>query len=265
VVDQADKAVGEIFIRNARETIERMLPVQIQDSNDETINLLEVNPPEIQVTLPIEQRFGYKEVAVSATVTGQAAPGYWVSDISVDPPRITIVGNPRVLSSISGAIKTVPVNVKQATEDIVQVVPLTLPDGVTMVMPEGETLGTTGVKVKVEVSAIESGQTIQRPITQQGIAPHYVWTASPQRADVILSGPIPRLQTLQPSDVTVIVDLFGLEPGVHSVQPTVFLPDDLRVEAILPDTIEVTITLATPTPVPTPTSRPTPAPNTSPR
>jgi hypothetical protein len=60
---------------------------------------------------------------------------------------------------------------------------------------------------------------------------------------VILSGPIPRLQTLKPNEVKVIVDLFGLEPGIHKVRPTVFLPDDLRLEAILPDTIEITLSL----------------------
>ncbi|HXV44158.1 MAG TPA: hypothetical protein VEC96_13915, partial [Anaerolineae bacterium] len=93
------------------------------------------------------------------------------------------------------------------------------------------------------VAAIESGQTVQRRITQQGIDPDYIWTASPERADVILSGPIPRLQTLKPNEVKVIVDLFGLEPGIHKVRPTVFLPDDLRLEAILPDTIEITLSL----------------------
>jgi hypothetical protein len=112
----------------------------------------------------------------------------------------------------------------------------------------------------VEVSAIESGQTIQLPITQQGIDPAYGWSASPARADVILSGPIPRLQALRSGDVQVIVDLFGLLPGTYNVQPVVFLPDDLRLEAILPDTTEVTIVrLPTATATATPTARSRPA------
>jgi YbbR domain-containing protein len=213
------------------------------------------------VTLPIEQRFGYKDVSVSAVISGQPEPGYWVSNILVSPPRVTIVGNPQVLGSIPGFVETTPINVSKGTADIVQSVPLNLPDGVTVVSSEHENGVAGGVQVTIQIAAIESGQTVQRPITQQGIDPDYVWTASPERADVILSGPIPRLQTLEPDDVKVVVDLFGLRPGSHKVKPTVFLPDDLRLEAILPDTIEIIISfnprLATATPMLTTTITPT--------
>jgi len=256
---QVDEAVSQISIQNAKETIARTAPVLIRDRNDQLIAGLSVEPSQVQITVPIEQRFGYKDVAVSAVVVGQAAPGYWVSNIAVAPPRVTIVGNPTVIGSIPGFIETIPFNVDQATADIVQTVPLDLPNGVTVVVPEGNGTGAGGVQVTVEVSAIESGQTIQLPITQQGIDPAYSWSASPARADVILSGPIPRLQALRTGDVQVIVDLFGLVPGTYNVQPVVFLPDDLRLEAILPDTIEVTIVrLPTPTSTATPTTSPGP-------
>jgi YbbR domain-containing protein len=242
LISQVDEVVSEIFIRDAKETINRTSEVLARSRDDQLINGLKIVPAKIQIVLPIEQRFGYKDVSVSAVVEGQAAPGYWVSNISANPPRLTIVGNPQVLGSIPGFIETAPINVSQATQDIVQVVPLNLPNGVTVVLPENEK-GASGVQVTIEVAAIESGQTVQRRITQQGIDPDYIWTASPERADVILSGPIPRLQTLQPNEVKVIVDLFGLQPGIHKVRPTVFLPDDLRLEAILPDTIEITLSV----------------------
>lgn len=255
LISQVAEAVSEITIGNSKETVEYTRPVLVHDREGRSISGLTISPAKAQVTLPIEQRFGYKDVSVSAVVEGQVAPGYWISNISVNPQRLVVVGNPDVLDLISGFIETVPINVDQATEDIVQITPLNLPDGVTIVLPGGETTGASGVEVTIEVTTIESGQTVQRPIVQQGIDPNYTWTASPERADVILSGPIPRLQALKPEDTKVIVDLFGLEPGVHQVRPTVFLPDGLRVEAILPDTIEVRITLAsTPTPTSTPTS-----------
>ncbi len=243
LISQVDEAVSEIFIRDSKENVNRTSEVLIRNRDDQIISGLKIVPTKIQITLPIEQRFGYKDVSVSAMVEGQPAPGYWVSNISVDPPRLTIVGNPQVLGSIPGFIETTPINVSQATMNIVQVVPLNLPNGVTVVLPENEGQGASGVRVTVEVAAIESGQTVQRPITQQGIDPNYIWTASPERADVILSGPIPRLQTLKFDEVKVIVDLFGLEPGTHKVRPTVFLPDDLRLKAILPDTVEITLSL----------------------
>ncbi|MFN8453128.1 MAG: CdaR family protein [Anaerolineae bacterium] len=259
LISQADKAITEIVIRAAKETIKRAGDIVIRNRDDQPITGLKLNPATVQVVLPIEQRFGYKDVSVSAVVKGQPAPGYWVSNISITPGRLTIVGNPQVLASIPGFIETTPIDVSQTTENIERSIPLNLPDGVTVVPPEGEPEGAGGVQVRVEVAAIQSGQTVQRPILQQGIDPDYTWSASPERADVILSGPIPRLRALKPDAVQVIVDLFGLEPGVHKVKPTVFVPDDLHLEAILPDTIEVTISLSpiltpTPTPLPIPTA-----------
>lgn len=264
LVSQVDEVVSEIFIRNAKETIHRPSEVIVRSRDDQSIGNLKIEPATVQITLPIEQRFGYKDVSVSAVISGQPASGYWVSNILVNPPRLTIVGNPQALSSISGFVATTPINVSQATADIVQSAPLNLPKGVTVVLPENESGGAGGVQVTVEIAAIESGQTVQRPITQQGIDPDYTWTASPERANVILSGPIPRLQTLKPEDVKVVVDLFGLAPGAHKVRPTVFLPEDLNLEAILPDTIEIIINpnprLNPPlpfSPVPTPSLTPT--------
>jgi YbbR domain-containing protein len=257
LVSQVEKATSQIYIRGSKETVERISDVSIRNRDDQVINGLKIFPPKIKVTLPIEQRFGYKDVSVRAVVAGQVAPGYRVSNISVDPPTITIVGNPNVLGSIPGFIETAQIDLNQATESIVRTVPLNLPDGITMVFPDGQNRGPGGVQVTVDIAAIEDGIVLQRSVTQQGIDPAYWWKASPDRADVFLSGPIPQLQTLKASDVEVIIDLFGLEPGVHKVQPTVFLPDDFRVDAILPDTIEVTIgTNLTPTPTvpPTPTA-----------
>lgn len=276
LVSQVDEAVSEIYIRNAKETLKRLSDVIARNRDDQPIGNLKIEPVKIQITLPIEQRFGYKDVSVSAVISGQPAPGYWVSNILVDPPRLTIVGNPQVLSSIPGFVSTTPINVNRATADIVQSVPLNLPNGVTVVLPENETGGASGVQVTVEIAAIESGQTVQRPITQQGIDPDYIWTASPEQANVILSGPIPRLQTLEPEDVKVVVDLFGLPPGAHKVHPSVFLPEDLNLEAILPDTIEVIINpnprlnltqpiSPVPTPSPTPTSTPSPTSTSTPK
>ena len=200
-----------------------------------------MEPAKVEVILPIEQRFGYKDVSVRVRVQGRVAPGYRVSNISVDPPTLTLVGNPNGLNEIAGLIETTPINLDQATENIVRIVSLDLPDGVTTVISEQGGDGPGGVQVTVEVTPLEDSITMQRPITQQGIDANYWWRASPNRADVFLSGPAPQLQALRVSDIEVIVDLFGLEPGVHKLQPTVFLPEGLRVDTVQPENIEITI------------------------
>jgi len=202
------------------------------------------------VTVPIDQRFGYKDVSVRARVQGQVARGYRVSNILVEPPTITVVGNPRGLAQIEGFVETAPINLNQATENIVRVIPLNLPNGVTTVSAEqAEKTGPGGVQVTVEVTPIEDAITLPRPISQQGIDPDYWWRASPSQAEVFLSGPLSQIQNLRASDIEVIVDLFGLEPGVYKLKPTVFRPDALRVDTILPDTVEITIGKMVPVPI----------------
>jgi YbbR domain-containing protein len=242
LINRVNKTVVEIFLRNSKETLQNSHEVLIRDQNDQSLKDLQAKPAQVQVTVPIEQRFGYKDVSVRARVQGQVARGYRVSNILVEPPTITVVGNPRGLAQIEGFVETAPINLNQATENIVRVIPLNLPNGVTTVSAEQqEKNGPGGVQVTVEVTPIEDAITLPRPISQQGIDPDYWWRASPSQAEVFLSGPLSQIQNLRASDIEVIVDLFGLEPGVYKLQPTVFRPDALRVDTILPDTVEITI------------------------
>jgi hypothetical protein len=48
----------------------------------------------------------------------------------------------------------------------------------------------------------------------------------------------------------VILDLTGLLPGTHNIRPNVILPDGIRMESVLPETVEVVITEKAITPTP---------------
>lgn len=240
-VEKVTQVATEVFVRNSKETVETLQPVIPRDSDSQLVRGVTVNPAEVLVTVPIQQRFGYKDVSVRVQVTGQVAPGYRVSNISVEPPAITVVGNPQGLNQIAGLVDTIPIDLNQATESIVRTVPLNLPDGVTIVSDSNESGVPGGVQVSVEITPIEDAVTLQRSIVQQGIDPAYWWRASPEQVDVFLSGPLSQLRALKASDVEVLVDLFNLTPGTHILQPAVFKPDGLRLDAILPNSIEVTI------------------------
>ncbi len=251
IVNQINQVSGEVYLRGAKETVERSVDLVARNINGDVLGRLTIIPPKVHVTVPIEQRFGYRDVSVSVVITGEVASGYWISNITVDPSTVTVVGGPSALNSLPGFVETSEVDVSNATDDIVERVALNLPPGVSVVQPEGQGNGNaSGVLVTVDVAAIEGGKTVQRPVTFQGLRETRWAIARPPQVDVILSGPLPRLQALTIRDVTVIADLFGLDPGLHKVKPTVVVPEGLRVESILPDTIEVEIGIG---PSPTPT------------
>jgi YbbR domain-containing protein len=241
IVNQVNKVWAEVYLRGAKETVERSVDLSARDINGNMLSRVTIVPPKARVTIPVEQRFGYRDVSVRVVITGEVASGYWISNIVVDPSTVTVVGGPSALNKIPGFVETSEVDVSNATEDITERVALTLPPGVSVVQPENQAGSAGGVLVTVDVAAIEGGQTVQRPVTFQGLRETRWAVASPPQVDVILSGPLPRLNALTIRDVKVIADLFGLDPGVHKVKLTVVVPEGLRVENILPDTIEVEI------------------------
>jgi len=163
---------------------------------------------------------------------GQQYPG--------SAPAITVFGLPSVLQEIGGFLQTNPIDITDAKADLVKKVTLSLPAGISILSEEAQ----QGGQVKVAISAIVGGQTIQRELTKQGLSLGLKATVSPAVVDVILSGPLPILQELSPTDVQVVADLFGLTVGTHKITPRVILvPEGLSVVSIVPDMVEVDIAL----------------------
>lgn len=258
-VNQVSYAVGEVYLRSSKETVHRTVDLSARNVNGDPVTRVTLNPAKITVTVPVEQRFGYRDVSVRVRIKGKVASGYWISNIAVSPSTVTVVGNPSALKELPGYVETLPVDVTNATANITERVALDLPEGVSVVQPEsgeGQNLG--GVQVTVQIAAVEGGQTVQRAVQFQGLAENLSAVARPTQVDVILSGPLPRLQSLTLQDVQVIANLFGLGVGTHQIKPTIVVPESLHVESILPEIIEVQISLRPSTPMPTPTPTPLP-------
>ena len=253
LVDQAIEAAADVYLRGAKMPIEREVPVQLRDAQGNILSGLTISPTVAVVKVQVEQRVGYKDVSIKTTLKGAPAPGYWVSNIVVNPSTVTIVGNPDILSKIPGFVETVPVDVSNATAEINKRATLSLPEGVSVLNNEGAT-------VQVSITPLLGGQTVRRKVSLQGLKRGQTATISPDSVEVILSGPLPNLQNLAADDVTVIVDAAGLAAGVYQLKPRVpVVPSALRVQNIVPDTVQVGITdLSTPTVVPTPNPTPTP-------
>jgi len=257
-VSQVSYAAGEVYLRGAKETVHRTVELSARNANGDPVTRVVLDPARVTVTVPVEQRFGYRDVSVRVRVKGEVASGYWISNITVSPSTVTLVGNPSALRELPGYIETMPVDVTNATANVTERVALDLPQGVSVVQPEsGESQTLGGVQVTIQVAAVEGGQTVQRRVQFQGLAETLSAVARPPQVDVILSGPLPRLQSLTIQDVQVIANLFGLGVGTHQVKPTIVVPESLHVESVMPETIEVQISLAPATLTPTPTSIPT--------
>jgi YbbR domain-containing protein len=193
-----------------------------------------LNPSSTLAVVRLQPLGGFRDVAVKIDLRGTVAPGYLTTNVSVNPQVVTVFGSSAALEAVPGFISTEPVSVTDATEDISSRVRLVLPPGVSY-------LGDPTVQVDVKIKAMESSLTTFAPLTPQGLSPDLSARFSPESLDVILSGPIAKLNTLQPSDLQAFANLFNLTAGTYQITPTVSVPSGINVVSILPSTVQVTI------------------------
>jgi len=235
LVDQVVQATAEIYLRGEKDTLERIVPLAPTDEVGNMVSGVELDPQSARVTVPIEQRVGFRELSIKTVTEGTPASGYWISSITVEPPTITVVGDPAIVSEIPGYLETSPIDVEDAREDVSQQVPVLFPEGVSPL----EDVPT--VQALIEISPVLGGQTVQLTPEVQGLGRGLEADFSPDTVEVILSGPLSELEALEAGDVRVVLDLSDYEPGTHFVPLTVVRPRSLVVQAILPDQLEVVI------------------------
>jgi YbbR domain-containing protein len=241
-VTQVVDAFATLSIENAEDDVEETLGVRPQDREGNTVPYVTVTPETVDVRIPVEPSGYHSSLAVKAVLTGSVSSGYRVTDISIDPPTVTIFGNPIDLAELEqGFIETKPVNVDGAQGDVIVQPGLNVPPKVTIVPGEE-------VEVRVLIEAIQSSLTITSTPQIQSLEPAYTATVSPDVVQLILNGPLPRLELLGPDEVRVVLDLFEYTPGTYQILPEVITPEEVIPQSLIPETVQVRIA-----PMPTPT------------
>ena len=257
IVAQVKHVHASLDITNYRQSIETTLPIQAVDESGSPVEGISINSSNIQVSLPIIQQGGYRDIAVKVIITGKLASGYRLRNITASPLIVTVYSEDlRLIESLPGYVETSPLDLSGASSNIETHLSLNLPSGVMLI-------GDQTVSVQIEIVPIEDSRQVSfRQVEVIGLGPGLQAQLSPTTLDVILAGPLPILNSLQPSDVLVRIDLTGLNIGTYQLTPTVNVAGQgVTVQSILPGTVEVIITRGTgasATPKPTSTLTPTP-------
>lgn len=251
LVDRVVQVRAPINLAGVREGFEDTVTVQPLDENNQIVAGLGLNPAQVSIMLPVSQQGGYRDLAVKVVVGGQVASGYRLANISVFPPVVTVFsGDPALVNSLPGVLETQPLDLENANDELTTRLAINLPEGVSLV-------GEQTVLVRVNVSPIQSSLTLSnKTIEVKGLPAGWYTQVAPDTVDVILSGPLPLLDTLTPQEVRVVIDVTDLAIGTHQLTPNVeILVSDIVVESILPGTVEVVLSTS-PFQTPIPTSTP---------
>ncbi|MEJ2598920.1 MAG: CdaR family protein [Anaerolineales bacterium] len=254
LVNQVSEIHATLDINGARETRQVNVTVEARDQNGDAISGLTITPKSVSVTQPITLENSYKDVVVKVVTQGELSSGYRLTNISVTPPTVTVYSaKPELINQLPGYVETKPISIAGLSDDIEVRTDLNLPSEVSLV-------GVQSVLVQISVAAIEGSLTLSIPVETMGLPPDLTADISPATVDVIVSGPLPVLDSLTPASFRAVVDLTGQETGTYQLNPKMDLvPDQVSVQSFLPETVEVTITTA-PTPTPTGLAPAAPAP-----
>lgn len=244
-VQKVNSVIAQLDISGASESIKKNIMVAAVDTNGDVVPDVEVSPSTVQVNQQISLLGGYRNVVVKVVTTGEVASGYWLTNISVSPPNVTVFSaDPQLVDEIPGYVETKPVDLTGLSDDIDIRATLNLPPDVTLA-------GEESVLIRLSIAALEGSLPISLPVQAIGLSPEYSAQISPESVEVLISGPLPLINSLTSGGIRVSVDLTGMEPGTYQVVPKVdLLPSQLKVASINPQNLEVTVTVAT-----TPTHR----------
>ena len=264
-VDRVAELLAPLSVMNQKTSMERIIEPIPVDEYGNKVDRVNLSPQTVAVSVAIEKKQNYREVAVRARTKGQPAQGYFVSDVNVLPATVTVVGPPDTIDAMGGLVDVKgEIDITGATRMLAEKLDLQLPEGVTVLSgKEGET---SQILVTVGIDAVTGGTTVELPLKSKKLRLGYVAQLSVPMVDVILTGPAVLLDELQTDLLDAYVDLSALGVGTHRVQPNVdILVDqdsklrDLVIKNISPKYVEVTISLPpTNTPTPTMTFTPTP-------
>jgi YbbR domain-containing protein len=246
LVARVKRASISVDLNGAREGISSTAYVTVYDDTNLAVTGINIQPQTVHITIPVSQQSGYRDLAVKVVVRGQVANGYRLDNISVFPPVVTVYSlDPALVASLPGVVETQPLDLRNMNNNINTQLGLDLPSGVLAI-------GDPSVSIQADISAIQSSLTLSNEKVEiTGLPATLSAQVSPATVDVIVSGPLPLLDTLTHQDVRILVDAAGLSTGTHQLTPTVqMLISNLQVESILPGTVEVTLA---PNPNPTPT------------
>ena len=120
-----------VFLEPKGQGISGELPVHAVDKDDVDVSGIEVLPSTVHVELAMPVSPGSRVVPVNVPHKVQTAPGFILSEIIIDPPQVTIMGNGETVSQISN-LSTDNIEIQNATSDQVREVTLRVPQGISI-------------------------------------------------------------------------------------------------------------------------------------
>ena len=133
-VAQVKHVRATLDLTDARQNIALTLPVNAVNEEGSTVEGISVQPNSIQVSLPVAQLGGYRDLAVKVMISGKLASGYRLYNITASPLTVTVYSeNIPLIESLPGYLETTTLDLTGVSNNISTHLSLILPGGVLLI------------------------------------------------------------------------------------------------------------------------------------
>ena len=236
VVSLVVAAQADVIIEPSGIPVDRDVPLIPVDILGKPMRPIEVLPDTAHVRIAVFSNSRTKPLAVKPIVTGTPPSGYVVDSVVVEPAVVTVEADADQLASLTKA-DTQPIPIGAVTGTLSVDVGFAMPAGVLPV-------GSETVHVTVTIRPETGTRTFQAGLVLTGQRADLQYVLSTGQVQVIVGGPVADLDRIDASAFTVELNVGGLGPGVHELDPTPILQAGLRLLSVEPAKVTVTVSPA---------------------
>ena len=235
-VELISEVRANVPVEGLREDFTGELTLVALDASGNRIAGVTIQPQIVNVTIPITQDAGYRDIAIQAITIGAPINGYYVTGIRIIPDLITVRGDPAIIEAMQPIVENNPVSLDGLTSSVVREITLNLPPGVTPVSADP-------IQMFISIQALQGSIKVTVPVQIVGLKAGQTATVVPTTIEAILSGPLPVLNLIRiGEDIIVSVDATDLAPGTYQLEPHVqVFRSEVKAESIFPSVISITI------------------------
>lgn len=226
LVSSVESVVANMDLSSSRTDFRETVPLVPRTARGYDVSGVSVEPESALVEVSVIREFNFQSMAVVAEVRGIPPNGFWLSRTAVRPATITVAGPRETIQPLS-FLKTLPIDLAGLTASGVRQVSIDLPTGVNII-------GSSTVEVALTIVPVRGSVMMRLAPRYDGLGTGRQVTNEALSFELTLSGEGPGLADLSPERVVVMLDLRGLGPGAHRVEPRAQTPPGIQVQSINP-------------------------------
>ncbi|AEB74956.1 YbbR-like domain-containing protein [Clostridium botulinum] len=218
-VNSVLKAVAFLGEKGLDNDVDKLVSLKAIDKDNKEVNEVSINPKKVRVSIPVNK---VKQVGINIKTIGALPKDYTLQGLRVLSGKVTITGDPKVLSQIE-KVDTEPVNLNNLRTDNSTIkVKLIIPEGIKI----DSNIDTVDVEVKLDRL---SQQNIIGNLEIKNLSSGFTAKLDRTTISLVISGGRNSINELSIKGIKCYVNLNGLGKGEHKVPITIDIPKGVNI------------------------------------